>query len=202
VFRNLYSLNVFYSEIEGLDNNALTELSVQSADIKKSDDASATGYEDSPLDGDNPHIKLLRDTVKGVIHKHIDARLDEGEIWAHVLKTGETTMIHSHRNKRDWALLGVSWVYYASNPPTENLGGKIVFQTQVGGTKTINKDFSPKVGDLIIFPSWLPHFTTRNASPKTRVSISGNYRVTLQNEKRYDDLAHDPNSGIKKLTGF
>ena len=203
MFRNLYSLNIFYSRIEGLNNGALAELSTQSASVSKIDkNASSTGYEDSYLDSNNTHIKLLRDTVKRTIQKHIDPRLEEGEIWAHVLKSGETTMIHSHRNKSDWGFLGVSWVYYVHNPRTENSGGKIVFQTQIGGTKTINKDFNPKVGDLIVFPGWLPHFTTRNASPETRVSISGNYRVRRENEHKYNDIANDPNSGIKKLTGF
>jgi hypothetical protein len=202
VFKSLYSLNCFYSRIEGLNNQALKDLSIKQSDKKIDDSASATGYEDSPLDYDNVHVKLLRDTVKRTVHKHIDSRLVEGEIWAHVLKTGETTMIHSHRNKSDWGFLGVSWVYYVQNPTTKNSGGKIVFQTQIGGTKTINADFDPKDGDLIIFPGWLPHFTTRNNSPDVRISISGNYRIQRENEHRYNDIANDPNSGIKKLTGF
>ena len=52
---------------------------------------------------------------------------------------------------------------------------------------------------FIIFPSWLPHFTTRCSSEELRISISGNYRVS---EKKYDEVARDSRSGIKKLTGF
>ena len=85
-------------------------------------------------------------------------------------------------------------------PEGENIGGKIVFQTQIGGTKTINKDFTPKTGMFIIFPSWLPHFTTRCTSEELRISISGNYR--FNDERLYDEVGHDPKSGIKKLTGF
>ena len=202
MFRSLYNLQVFYSEIEGLDNKHLGELSLATAQTKIDDQASATGYEDSPINENDNEIRKLRQTVRKIMSQHIDQRLEEGEIWAHVLKSGETTMIHSHRNKSDWGFLGVSWVYYVYNPTDKNSGGKIVFQTQIGGTKTINQDFDPKAGDLIIFPSWLPHFTTRNVSPETRISISGNYRVRRENEHRYNDIANDPNTGIRKLTGF
>ena len=85
-------------------------------------------------------------------------------------------------------------------PEGKNIGGKIIFQTQLGSIKTINADFTPRTGDFIIFPSWLPHFTTRCASKEIRVSISGNY--AFRGEKIYDEVAKDPKSGIKKLTGF
>ena len=53
---------------------------------------------------------------------------------------------------------------------------------------------------FIIFPSWLSHFTTRCTSEELRISISGNYR--FNDERLYDEVGHDPKSGIKKLTGF
>ena len=85
-------------------------------------------------------------------------------------------------------------------PEGKDIGGKIIYQIQIGGIKTINKDFTPVTGNFIIFPSWLPHFTTRCTSSETRISISGNYRFT--DEKLYDEVGKDPKSGIKKLTGF
>ena len=202
MFSNLYSLNVFTSSIEGLNNKRLAELALEEAENlekRKSEDPSATGYEDSPLDPAALEVKQLRHTIKKIMSEHIDPRLNEGEIWAHVLKRGETTQIHSHRNKKDWDLLNVSWVYYPRIPEGENIGGKIVFQTHIGSIKNINKDFTPKTGMFIIFPSWLSHFTTRCSSEEIRISISGNYRVS---EKNYDEVARDSKSGIKKLTGF
>ena len=202
MFKDLYSLNVFTSSIEGLDNKRLAELSLEEADAlekRKSEDPSATGYEDSPLDPAAPEVKQLRHTIKKIMSEHIDSRLSEGEIWAHVLRRGETTQIHSHRSKKDWDLLNVSWVYYPQIPEGENLGGRIVFQTQLGAHQTLNRDFAPRTGMFIIFPSWLPHFTTRCSSEELRISISGNYRVS---EKKYDEVARDSRSGIKKLTGF
>jgi len=200
VFKNLYSLNVFYTRIEGINNEALVDLSIQSRKIQDENKALVTG--NISFEVNNPHIKLLRDSVKRIMHKEIDSRLEEKEIWAHVTKSGETIQIHSHKNNSDWGCLAVSWVYYARNPYDEDDGGKIVFQTQIGGTKTISRDFDPKEGDLIIVPGFLPHFTTRNPSPITRVSISGNYRISEDNKLRYTDIVNDPKSGIKKLSGF
>ena len=202
-FSSIYNLTVYKSRIEGLDNKKLAELCIQQAeDIKNRIDQnpSATGYEDSPLDEKELEVRRLRETIKRTILKEIEPKAQEGEIWGHVLKTNESTQIHSHRNKKDWDFLGLSWVYYPQMPEGENIGGKIIFQTQIGGIKTINKDFTPKTGDFIIFPSWLPHFTTRCTSPELRISISGNYR--FRDEKLYDEVGHDPRSGIKKLTGF
>ena len=200
MFKNLYSLNVFYSNIEGIDNKELTRICVAAASRKAASVKSNTGYTDVPVDGTNKEIIRLRKTIKSVMHEHIDQRLVEAEMWTHVMQPGETTMIHSHRNKLDWGFLGLSWVYYPQMPEGENIGGKIIYQIQIGGIKTINKDFTPKTGMFIIFPSWLPHFSTRCTSQETRISISGNYR--FNDERLYDEVAHDPNSGIKKLTGF
>ena len=203
MFQTIYHLQVFAARIEGLNNERLAELTLKEAEDlqkRKDENPSATGFEDSPVDPYAKEVKQLRATIKRTIHKHIDSRAQEGEIWGHVLKPGETTQIHSHRNKKDWDFLGLSWVYYPMMPEGKDIGGKIIYQIQIGGIKTINKDFTPVTGNFIIFPSWLPHFTTRCTSSETRISISGNYRFT--DEKLYDKVGKDPKSGIKKLTGF
>ena len=116
MFENLYSLNVFTSKIEGLDNKKLAELALEEAENlekRKSENPSATGFEDSPLDHNAPAVKQLRATMKRTIHQRIEPRAQEGEIWAHVLRRGETTQIHSHRNKGSPAFRG------AGGPPLE-----------------------------------------------------------------------------------
>ena len=81
MFKQLYQLNVFRSHIEGLDNKHLAKISIESADQKIDSQASATGYEDSPIDANDTQILRLRKTVKKIMHEHIDQRLEEGEIW-------------------------------------------------------------------------------------------------------------------------
>ena len=203
MFKPIYHLNVFYTQLEGIDNDKIVE--VCNSTFENDRELIEKGVHDSNIRVDsesNECVMQLRTAIKEVMHKEIDTRLQEGEIWAHVLRQGDTTMIHTHRNKKDWAHLNISWVYYAANNPNTEFSGRIVFQTQIGGVKNIAVDFQPKVGDLIIFPSWLQHFTTHNMSPDLRVSISGNYKITSLSEAHYNEVAYDKQSNIRKLTGF
>ena len=37
----------------------------------------------------------------------------------------------------------------------------------------------PKVGELLLFPSWLPHFVSPNTSDQNRISISFNVELIV-----------------------
>jgi hypothetical protein len=76
-------------------------------------------------------------------------------------------MYHDHKEERD----GVSFVYYVTYPEDS---GNLVFEFDVLG-KRVFRSIRPKVGELILFPTYIPHFTTRNVSDEIRISISGNY---------------------------
>jgi uncharacterized protein (TIGR02466 family) len=40
-------------------------------------------------------------------------------------------------------------------------------------------DHTPKTGELVLFPSWLPHFVNVNTTDKTRISISFNVELLV-----------------------
>ena len=65
-FSNIYSCNVWRSRIEGIDNEKLAELCMAQANFRKDKNVSATGYEDSPIDGLDPEMVKLRGTIKKV----------------------------------------------------------------------------------------------------------------------------------------
>ena len=63
------------------------------------------------------------------------------------------------------------------------MGGKIVFQTHIGAIKTISRDFSPSVGDFIIFPSWAAHSVDPNQDKDDRIVTAGNvFAETIKQE--------------------
>ena len=83
--------------------------------------------------------------------------------WAHVHRPLESTHLHFHGDDTKQ----LSFVYYAK---VNEKSGKLVFNLE----KFYHQMFSPKIGNLLVFPSWLPHYVTKNLSNETRISISGN----------------------------
>ena len=79
----------------------------------------------------------------------------------------------------------LSWVYYSKTDPA---CGNIVWQTTVHN-KFVSMEETPKVGTLIIFPNWMPHFTKKNESGSIRISISGNSKPKDDN---YEAAGNNP----------
>ena len=88
------------------------------------------------------------------------------DAWVNINKTGDYNVTHDHP---DCDLSGVLWV----KAPKDC--GNIVWQTTIHN-KFISMEHTPKVGELIVFPNWMPHFTKKNNSGNIRISISGNAR--------------------------
>jgi uncharacterized protein (TIGR02466 family) len=96
-------------------------------------------------------------------------------MWVNINPKGSFNMLHIHPGC--W----ISGVFYVSVPEKS---GKLVFCdprpaaefeifSSILKLKT-NYEFSPKNGDLILFPSWLPHFVDVNLDIQHKLSISFN----------------------------
>ena len=72
--------------------------------------------------------------------------------------------------------LGLSWVYYAVVPPRS---GDLVFICQINDDRVFH-GIQPAVGRLVVFPAGMPHMTERHAGEGVRISISGNFFLSLQ----------------------
>ena len=189
MFETVSCTKVLHTEIgKDLDNRKISELCMSWAHKKIDESPNATGYEDSRIP-DDPEITKLTDKVMTVVHSNIDDRYYLSEIWAHILVENQSTMIHSHRNERDHKNLFLSWVYYPLLPD-EKYGGRLRFQMV---SHMHNHEITPRVGRLVIFPSWLNHYTTPNTSADVRISISGNCKIQ---DEDYQKVWRDRTSGI------
>ncbi len=137
---------------------------------------------------EDPVFKELADFVQGAVAARFEAlryrpaTLAITGLWGNVNRPGYQHMAHAHSNNF------ISGVYYVTAP--ENAGG-IVFQDP----RLQNKVLVPAIaeitdinstairlpsveGQMILFPSWLEHFTETNRSQVPRISIAFNLMLT------------------------
>ena len=101
-------------------------------------------------------------------------------MWGNINPKGGFNFTHVHPS--GW----LSGVYYIQLPEANN---EIVFQDPrparmmdfQRSSLIADEYFShhPKVGELLLFPSWLPHFVSPNTSDQNRISISFNVELIV-----------------------
>ena len=149
-------------QLQGIDNRQLAEDIIENKHISLDHN-----YEETVLP-DTVESKKLRNMVHDEIIK-INKYFKPFDWWAHILEPGQSTMYHSHEihGYRD----GIAWCYYVKYP--EN-SGDIVLSVDVL-KKKLMLPIRPVVGNLLLFPTHVPHLVRRNVSEETRISVSGNY---------------------------
>lgn len=185
MFKPLVLMGHSIHELTGIDNDAINEAVLKRRDIKLDDDVAAgnTFTEDSFFPEDNPACKVLLDKVNETIAKEVNKYFKTFNTWAHILDPNESTMYHSH--EQPGSPPGISWVYYSKTPVN---AGNIVWVLDVGKQRAM-VEHKPEVGQLVLFPDCVPHFTKKNVSGQTRISISGNAKPEPED---YDKIGSDP----------
>jgi len=175
-------MGYFKTELKNIDNEQINEDVLKRRNMKLDDDPGNTFAEDSFYPETEACNKLITEVDK-VIQKEINPYFKSYNKWAHILEPNESTMIHQH--DAPGAPPHLSWVYYSK---TEKNAGNIVWHTTVHN-KMIIAEETPNVGTLIIFPNWVPHFTKKNISGETRISISGNSKP---DDKDFENVSRNP----------
>lgn len=121
--------------------------------------------------------------------------LDVMEQWANIYYKNGFQEIHEHIAEGR----SFSCSYFIEKPQGEDVGGELIFDNaamslqracdlpQTFHTMEDNL-FIPSVseGTLVVFPSWVKHFTNPNLSDERRSTISANFRI-MNMELRSDD---------------
>ena len=165
-----------------MDNDAINEAVMLRKDMKLDDTPGNTFQEDSFLPESGECERLIMEVDKA-IQTNINPYFETYNQWAHILHPNEQTMIHTHDSPGLPPHL--SWVYYSKTDPN---CGNIVWQSTIHN-KLFTMEETPKVGMLIVFPNWMPHFTKKNNSNNTRISISGNAKPK---EGDYQAVGNEP----------
>ena len=84
------------------------------------------------------------------------------EYWFNIANPGESTGVHNHKKKSK-----VSGVFYLQIPKNS---GNLNFKSE----RSEIFELKPKTGKLVLFPSKLNHFVTKNKSDEQRISLAFN----------------------------
>jgi|TARA_R110001592_G_scaffold37644_3_gene125368 hypothetical protein len=153
-------------ELDGIDNDKIIEEVLENKDKRLDVNSLQSQYEDTFVD-ESESIDHLLFKVESEVKTKIDPFLKVDSFWGHILHPQQSTMYHNHKEMHRE---GISFVYYAKYPKKS---GNLIFDFEVLG-KRVCYSYEPQVGSLVLFPTWVPHYTSRNVSDDTRISISGN----------------------------
>ncbi len=158
----ILSLGYNIIQLQGIDNKQLSK-----DVIENKHNTEWPNYEETVLP-DTVESKKLRNMIHDEITK-INKYFKPYDWWAHILEPGQSTLYHSHEKEgfRD----GIAWVYYVTYP--ENSGDMVLIVDAL--KKKLMYTIRPVVGNLVLFPTHVPHLVKRNVSTETRISIAGNH---------------------------
>lgn len=96
--------------------------------------------------------------------------------WANINQPGSRNTFHTHKED------DFSCVYYLQGTSTGDLRfpNPANLLGDCSKTSPFTRDFlfAPTDGDLILFPSWLPHEVEPNLSNRERINIAFNFRIS------------------------
>ena len=142
----------------------------------------------------NPVIQAYRDghcKFHGI--ERLNVELEADDLWVNFMKAGDFNPIHTHGGD-------YSFVFFLDVPEqlkkeqekfegTSSKPGSLHFEyTQQARPRwaTTGTSILPETGDFIMFPAMLQHWVCPFKSNITRISVSGNLRITNKHSLPYD----------------
>lgn len=190
-FVNLYSVDILKTYLPEVDNKFFEKEILENfeknnyANIDEVDSFHGAAYEDCALKVSD-ELKLLSNCMwkasKEYIEKlypkkpynlFLDISPKAHAIWGHLIAPKEQSVYHNHDELGDIKYLNLSAVYYVKVP--EN-SGDLVFNPYTHKHMWLER-IKPEEKMLVVFPSWIPHYTLKNKSNEVRISIGANLIV-------------------------
>ena len=136
-------------------------------------------YEDSLFPKDSVECTKLAAAIKDSVCSILGVDMTMESIWALILKKNESVCVHSHKsNTHMFPKDYFSIAYYVKTPPGS---ARLFFETSYCNTIESVFPIYPKDGTLLIFNSFIKHFTERHQVDEERVVVSANFCPTQPN---------------------
>ena len=162
VFLPLYS-SYFYCVKVGFENTSSLLEEIKKLP-RKTTDPNNTNSEDSEISAEL--IKPIEIKLQEIYED-----IQVIKPWVHFTEPGGVTLPHNHEEPEAETYRTLSWVYWLKIP--ENSGDFVFYREY---PKLIRK-IQPKEDYLMFFAGENTHYTLKNLSNETRISISGNFVV-------------------------
>lgn len=178
----LIRLSVYSTTIESVDNSLIYRDIIRFQENSKSsikekntgvDGSYYASYEDSLFPKDSEECKKLAAAIGDSVCSILGVKMSMESIWALILRKGESVSIHSHKsNTHMFPNDYFSIAYYVRTPPGS---ARLFFEAPYCNTVEHLVSVEPKDGTLLIFNSFVKHFTERHQIDEERVVVSANF---------------------------
>jgi len=174
----LIDLRAYRKVLTGVDNAAIAEQiltegrPVDPNDTAWRDSGGAHTYYEDVLPPRTPEIDTLERAIESAVTDMFDRAYRITELWSIQTRPEQSIVAHNHRlNTHVNPLEYYSFAYYPLAPE-----GSADLTFHVGYCHTIEACISVPVepGALIVFNSFVWHFTERQTSTEDRLNVSGN----------------------------
>jgi uncharacterized protein (TIGR02466 family) len=167
----------YYDYVYEIDNSILEKECLTAFEKGKlvSSDESSTLNEDLHIPK-SKELKKLVSSIQNKFKKYYNVKLNLHSFWSQVHEKNCSSTLHNHFLPLDPDNSPIySAAYYVKVPKD---AGKIIFDYSVNSYNHTKRTWvQPEPHVLLIFPSYLNHFVTRNKSEEKRIVISFNFTI-------------------------
>lgn len=183
----LYPSTIYYDNVFNSNQNYISHLvdltlQLSNANLTKNSCSVRNGWQSENNIYDIPDFAKLADYVLKIIKTELlnkDVTPYISSMWLNIHRQNGFNHVHVHSG--GW----YSGVFYLKC--SENSGNITFTDPRPGAemsfyhqqTRGQLHTIKPKVGDLILFPSWLPHLVEPNCDTETRISVSFNIELNI-----------------------
>ena len=129
-----------------------------------------TYYEDLVLK-DTPLMQKLKSQIASKSSEILQREYEVSAMWGLVLKRGESVQPHSHKSNHH---LNPHEYYSVAYYPTASFrDAELIFNIPFANSQETVRSVQPESGMMVLFPSYLMHYTSRQTG-NTRIVVSAN----------------------------
>ena len=142
-----------------------------------------TYYEDLVLK-DSSLMQEVKDQIAYTSSEILQREYEVSAMWGLILHRGESVQPHSHKSNHQ---LNPHEYYSVAYYPTASFkDAELIFNIPFGGSQETVRSIQPESGMMVLFPSYLTHYTNRQTG-NTRVVVSANVEPVNPSESTDQD---------------